>query len=583
MDIRNKSGSGDSGYEVARLRVKLYGEDGANAMLDRYCKIAARLQQNCSAMSACLQREAKDSIQRTIRGSPYQVQANNSSGNLRFGRSNAQLDLYARRTTSNIDEIVREVVDAFGPTIIELAWTAFQRAKQQGANVPQAAVHFQDQNRKTQPHQYGQRYFDESEHPRAPAGLAIGGQFVAKNAIPQSGVGKNEVKRPDARPQAEERGLSNEIWQPSGGFSVARRGQSGRGPARLSQTSKRHNITSKHVYTQRSGTVYVNNGWWDTLLGDRFDEQISRPVDDSKYRISIETINKYVDEYWDFVKDWGAEEWNQYFRIFGTPAPKAFQEINRGAAQRIELNEVARPGLRREDIRFYQGMSVFAGAGKFVEVGYPVIMTEVFAAIFFEPIIGAVVEVTIEAGAVLVVRQGNRVIRVAGKKLDDVIEFLTRSGKVKKNPELKEVSDALQKVLDEATEKITPPKIPKVGSAHPDLPVRKYDSDPTHGIFNDKKSLMSGPVGGDALEVFRDRIPHLTEDAIISLKHVEGHSAAEMAKNGLTEAVVHINYKTGPCPRCVNGIQELLAEGQKLWVVFPDGVGYFTNKGWTPK
>ena len=124
---------------------------------------------------------------------------------------------------------------------------------------------------------------------------------------------------------------------------------------------------------------------------------------------------------------------------------------------------------------------------------------------------------------------------------------------------------------------------PKVGEAHPALPVRKYDSDPTHGIFNDKKSLMSGSGGGEALEVFSNQIQHLTEHALVSLKHVEGHAAAEMAKNGLTEAVVHINFKTGPCRHCCLGIQELLSEGQKLWVVLPDGVGYFTNKGWTPK
>jgi hypothetical protein len=55
-----------------------------------------------------------------------------------------------------------------------------------------------------------------------------------------------------------------------------------------------------------------------------------------------------------------------------------------------------------------------------------------------------------------------------------------------------------------------------------------------------------------------------------------------MAKN-MAEAVLHINYKTGPCPYCKRGIPELLNEGQKLWVVFPDGVGFFTTKGWFPQ
>jgi hypothetical protein len=94
---------------------------------------------------------------------------------------------------------------------------------------------------------------------------------------------------------------------------------------------------------------------------------------------------------------------------------------------------------------------------------------------------------------------------------------------------------------------------------------------------------MSGADGGDALDVFRSRLGRLSDDAVKSLKHVEGHAAAEMVKNNLKEGVLHINYKTGPCQFCRRGVSELLGEGQKLWVVFPDGIGYFTNKGWFPQ
>ena len=136
---------------------------------------------------------------------------------------------------------------------------------------------------------------------------------------------------------------------------------------------------------------------------------------------------------------------------------------------------------------------------------------------------------------------------------------------------------------DKAPESIVPNRISKVGQSHPSLPVRKNPGDPTHGIFNDKKPLMSGADGGNALEVFRSRIGSLSKDAVTSLKHVEGHAAAEMVSNNFTEAVLHVNYKTGPCQYCRRGISELLGEGQKLWVVFPDGIGYFTNKGWFPQ
>jgi hypothetical protein len=138
------------------------------------------------------------------------------------------------------------------------------------------------------------------------------------------------------------------------------------------------------------------------------------------------------------------------------------------------------------------------------------------------------------------------------------------------------------RALDSLAGTSAPKGIPKVGQSHPDLPVRKNRNDPTHGTFNDKQPLVSG-TRAETEAVFRSRIGQLSDKAIISLTHVEGHAAAEMVENKMKEAVLHINYETGPCPNCVSGVPELLEEGQKLWVVYPDGVGYFTNKGWFPQ
>lgn len=72
----------------------------------------------------------------------------------------------------------------------------------------------------------------------------------------------------------------------------------------------------------------------------------------------------------------------------------------------------------------------------------------------------------------------------------------------------------------------------------------------------------------------------LSTDAQIAVTHVERHPVAQMIQSKLKEAVLHINYKTGPCQYCRAGIQELLGEGQRLWVVFPRGIGFFTKDGW---
>src|SRR5262249_21445407 len=148
-------------------------------------------------------------------------------------------------------------------------------------------------------------------------------------------------------------------------------------------------------------------------------------------------------------KSWGDPEWDQYFRIFGTPAEKAFQQFNTGNAQRMELSGVPRPQWSPEDARFYAGMAVFAGITTLVEAGYPIVMTEILSAIFIEPIVGAATVVAVESTSSLVICHGGRIIKLAGKRLDDVTEFLIRSRNVKNGAKIEDVAEGLTKFVNE--------------------------------------------------------------------------------------------------------------------------------------
>jgi hypothetical protein len=115
-----------------------------------------------------------------------------------------------------------------------------------------------------------------------------------------------------------------------------------------------------------------------------------------------------------------------------------------------------------------------------------------------------------------------------------------------------------------------------VHNTYPDLPPR-LNGGPTNGLLNGLTPLTSGgPVSG----VFSNLIG-LSDDAIIALKHVEAHAIANMIKNNLDEASLFINYASGPCRFCRAGIPELMQDGQKLWVIFEQGIGFFTRAGWT--
>jgi hypothetical protein len=110
---------------------------------------------------------------------------------------------------------------------------------------------------------------------------------------------------------------------------------------------------------------------------------------------------------------------------------------------------------------------------------------------------------------------------------------------------------------------------------HPDLPLRLAGK--THAILNEGIHLISGGPVANVLKGLQG----LSDDALKALTHVEAQAVARMIEGGMDEATLFINYATGPCKYCRNGIGELMKSGQKLWVVFDEGVGYFTTSGWT--
>jgi SCP1.201-like deaminase len=57
---------------------------------------------------------------------------------------------------------------------------------------------------------------------------------------------------------------------------------------------------------------------------------------------------------------------------------------------------------------------------------------------------------------------------------------------------------------------------------------------------------------------------------IVTRTHVEGHAAAVMRQNGLTDATVYINNPV-ICDSCMNNLPRMLPSGSRLTVVTPDG------------
>lgn len=209
MHFPSKSESGYSGYALARLRVKSYGENAAKAMLDRYCKIVARLHQNCRAMITCMQRESARKIQRQNQKSRILGQSNTSSRKTefegltitdqsfrlasqdlvkhesekdaspsqRYERSRLVTEGNSRRANFDIEEIVCEVATYLVPVITEVIWYHIQQSWQRKVRTSRTTGR-SFYGRTRSPLQFGKREFDEAKHPRAPAGRRDGGQFV---------------------------------------------------------------------------------------------------------------------------------------------------------------------------------------------------------------------------------------------------------------------------------------------------------------------------------------------------------------------------------------------------------------------
>jgi hypothetical protein len=125
-----------------------------------------------------------------------------------------------------------------------------------------------------------------------------------------------------------------------------------------------------------------------------------------------------------------------------------------------------------------------------------------------------------------------------------------------------------------------------VTDIYPTLP--EYNGGRSTGVFvgeDFNRMITSGSDGGPGSGLI-DILPDLSDDAEIAALHLEGHSAAIMRENGLSEGTVFINFfrpdrQPGPCGYCTNGVPELLESGSRLWVVYPTsngtGVGYFVG------
>jgi hypothetical protein len=294
------------------------------------------------------------------------------------------------------------------------------------------------------------RTFDSSKHPRAERGQHNGGQFVRRGDEGTSTTGDMSAFRAKT-PSANQDRHGNLAHPGQAFFSVP--------PEKVESPGTASSLSwltswfrSIYIYTDASGNVYANKGsfWGDFKIGYENDGSVSREVGTFRYRIPKAIVQQFVNEHWDIVKNWNDEEWDLYFRIFGQAAAKPADLISNGLAQYKLESGIPLPRITAEDKRFYEGMAVFAGITTFIEVGYPIIMTEILSAIFVEALAGEIIAVGVEAGTTLVITRGNHVIKLAGKQLDEVTEYLIKSGRVKKGAKIDDVGKAFKEIIEEA-------------------------------------------------------------------------------------------------------------------------------------
>jgi len=106
-------------------------------------------------------------------------------------------------------------------------------------------------------------------------------------------------------------------------------------------------------------------------------------------------------------------------------------------------------------------------------------------------------------------------------------------------------------------------------------PLPEYDGK-TFGVLrtsDTELTFRSGWAGGPA--------PSMPEGAsgydIVTRTHVEGHAAAWMTQNGVTDATLYINNPEGVCSICTNLLPRMLPAGSNLTVVTPVGRFFFTG------
>lgn len=197
---RKDTKTGHSRYEIAHAQAMKYGKEGAIAKLERSCRIAARLQQNCSAMSEYVRREVAHSVQGKALESekePSEVQ--------HYERASERSEENRQRSNYRIHAIVRDVVADFEPVITEAVWDHIERLMPRKVSAPRTSGRSYYGREDSPLMQFGKREFDGSKHPRAPAGRSDGGQFV-RGHVGASPSAQNNVS------QLEDHVTSDELY-----------------------------------------------------------------------------------------------------------------------------------------------------------------------------------------------------------------------------------------------------------------------------------------------------------------------------------------------------------------------------------
>ena len=163
----------DSRSHLAWARVLLHGTSDAIARLDRYCSLAAQLQRNGFELVACLQRD--NGCLRRIQRIPSITQSTSDARSPVFKQSKKNSGRHlVPRSAVDINEIVAQLKSPIAHAVLVSMRLYVQRRIKTSRPL-------------TRPYGRGrsslnslsEREFDESKHPRAPAGRPNGGEFIS--------------------------------------------------------------------------------------------------------------------------------------------------------------------------------------------------------------------------------------------------------------------------------------------------------------------------------------------------------------------------------------------------------------------